>query len=215
MMPTTSSKCRVVIVDDHSLIVDGIRNLLAPLPRFDVVGTGGDGLEVYALCRDLTPDLVIIDLGLPGMNGLDAIRQIKSRWPQLQILTLTASDEEHKAAETLAAGANGYVLKRSSPQILLGAIQTVAAGSQFLDPSLELVPEESGQADETPLPEFSLTPRERQLLKLIGEGKRNRDIAELLSLSLKTVESHRLNLMRKLDAHSAVDLVHWCRRLNI
>ncbi|ALP39623.1 two component system response regulator [Aeromonas veronii] len=211
-MSLSTSPLRVLIVEDHALLIDGIRNLLANQPRYDVVGAVSDGLAVYEACQRLTPDMVLLDLGLPGMDGIDVIHQLRRRWESLRIVVVTASSEERRGREALAAGALAYVLKQSPQQTLLAALQHAAIGKRFVDPALKLETLESAQSGgaETPL-----TLRERQILKLVAEGKRNRDIAELLSISLKTVETHRLNLMRKLDAHNAAELSNWARRLGL
>lgn len=211
-MSLSTSPLRVLIVEDHALLIDGIRNLLANQPRYDVVGAVSDGLAVYEACQRLTPDMVLLDLGLPGMDGIDVIHQLRRRWESLRIVVVTASSEERRGREALAAGALAYVLKQSPQQTLLAALQHAAIGKRFVDPALKLETLESAQSSgaETPL-----TLRERQILKLVAEGKRNRDIAELLSISLKTVETHRLNLMRKLDAHNAAELSNWARRLGL
>ncbi|BEE11272.1 two component system response regulator [Aeromonas dhakensis] len=211
-MSLSTSPLRVLIVEDHALLIDGIRNLLANQPRYVVVGAVSDGLAVYEACQRLTPDIVLLDLGLPGMDGIDVIHQLRRRWESLRIVVVTASSEEHRGREALAAGALAYVLKQSPQQTLLAALQHAAIGKRFVDPALKLETLESAQSSgaETPL-----TLRERQILKLVAEGKRNRDIAELLSISLKTVETHRLNLMRKLDAHNAAELSNWARRLGL
>ncbi|MBZ6066172.1 two component system response regulator [Aeromonas schubertii] len=211
-MSLSTPPLRVLIVEDHALLIDGIRNLLANQPRYDVVGAVSDGLAVYEACQRLTPDMVLLDLGLPGMDGIDVIHQLRRRWESLRIVVVTASSEERRGREALAAGALAYVLKQSPQQTLLAALQHAAIGKRFVDPALKLETLESVQSGgaETPL-----TLRERQILKLVAEGKRNRDIAELLSISLKTVETHRLNLMRKLDAHNAAELSNWARRLGL
>ena len=205
-------KQRILIVEDHYLLICGIKNLLSAIPAYEVVGEIIDGLTVYAACQQLNPDIVLLDLGLPGMDGIDVIRQLKRRRAELIIVVLTADASEHRARDAIAAGALGYILKRSSQQTLLGGLQTAIAGQAFIDPSLNLAqvnsrPNVGGLTN--------LTTRERQILKLIAEGYRNRDIAEKLSITIKTVETHRLNLMRKLDAHNIADLVNWAYRLGI
>lgn len=204
----------ILIVEDHSLLADGIRSLLSTQPQYQVVGTVADGLQVYEACQRLQPDLVLLDLALPGMDGIDVIRQLRRRWGELKIVIFTAATEAHRGQQALAAGALGYVLKQSPQQVLLAAMQYAAIGKVYVDPALKL------EALTQPAAELShgdtpLTLRERQVLKLVAEGKRNRDIAELLSISLKTVETHRLNLMRKLDAHNAAELSGWARRIGL
>ncbi|WP_315385535.1 two component system response regulator [Microvirgula aerodenitrificans] len=203
---------RILVVDDHSLLSDGIRSLLSSVPTYLVVGEVGDGLQVYQACQQLLPDIVVLDLGLPGMDGIDVIRQLKRRWPALIVAVLTADAAEYRARDALAAGAQAYVLKKSPRQTLLAALHLTLAGKAFLDPALDAgqVTGRQGTAGQT-----RLTTRERQVLKLIAEGLRNRDIAESLTITIKTVETHRLNLMRKLDAHNAVALADWANRLGI
>lgn len=185
---------------------------MSSLPDYQVVGEVTDGLEAYAACQRLTPELVLMDLGLPGMDGIDVIYQLKQRWPELIVMVLTANSNEHRARAALDAGAVAYILKKSSQQILLAALQTVTAGRTFVDPALD-----QQQINEKPSLDgtVSLTVRERQILKLIAQALRNRDIAENLKITIKTVETHRLNLMRKLNAHSAVALTNWAVRLGI
>lgn len=208
----SSLPLRVLIVEDHSLLVDGVRSLLADRPRYEVVGAVSDGLAAYEACQQLNPDLVLLDLGLPGMDGIDVIHQLRRRWPALRVVVFTASNEEHRGRAALSAGAMAYVLKQSPQQVLLAALQHAALDKTYIDPALKL---ETLDTTERTLGETPLTLRERQVLKLVAEGHRNRDIAELLSISLKTVETHRLNLMRKLDAHNAAELSNWARRLGV
>ncbi|WP_145573794.1 two component system response regulator [Yersinia mollaretii] len=208
-------KTKLLIVDDHELIINGIKNMLAAYPRYQIVGQAENGLDVYNLCRQTEPDIAIIDLGLPGMDGLDVIIQVLRRWPTMKILAFTARHEEHYASRTLSSGALGYVLKKSPQQILMAAIQTVAVGKRYIDPALnsELMSKMSSHGNKSNQP--ILTPRERQILKLITEGACNRIIADRLSISQKTVETHRLNMMKKLDVHKVAELIHWSYRLGL
>lgn len=205
---------KILLVDDHELIINGIINLLEPYPRFKIVAHIDDGLAVYNHCRIHEPDILVLDLGLPGINGLDLIPQLRSRWPQMSILAYTAHTEEYMAVRTLAAGALGYVLKNSRQQVLLAALQTVAVNKCYIDPALnrEMINTAlSMEADNQEL----LTPRERQILKLIADGNTNRLIAEQLCISVKTVETHRLNIMRKLNVHKVTELLNCSRRLGL
>lgn len=205
---------KILLVDDHELIINGIINLLEPYPRFKIVAHIDDGLAVYNQCRIHEPDILVLDLGLPGINGLDLIPQLRSRWPQMSILAYTAHTEEYMAIRTLAAGALGYVLKNSRQQILLAALQTVAVNKCYVDPALNrdmIHTALSMEADNQEL----LTPRERQILKLIADGNTNRLIAEQLCISVKTVETHRLNIMRKLNVHKVTELLNCSRRLGL
>ncbi|AOJ04776.1 MULTISPECIES: two component system response regulator [Burkholderia] len=206
------AEIRILVVEDHPLLRLGLKNLLDASPPLSVVDEVSNGLEVYAACQRLDPDIVLLDLGLPGMNGLDVIHQLRRRWPDLGILIVTAETTEHRASAALTAGANGYLLKNSSKQTLLDAIWKVWRGHTVIDPALNV-----DQVTTKAVPDgaVALTPRERQVLKLISEGCRNRDIAEKLTITIKTVETHRLNLMRKLDAHNAAELANWAHRLGL
>ena len=205
---------KILLVDDHELIINGIISLLSPYPRFCITAHIDDGLEVYTACRIHQPDIVVLDLGLPGINGIDLIPQLVCRWPQMATLAYTAHMEEFMAIRTLAAGAMGYVLKNSSRQVLLAALQTVAVNKRYIDPALNReainialsVNHENGEI---------LTPRERQILRLIADGYTNRLIGERLCISVKTVETHRLNIMRKLNVHKVTELLNCSRRLGL
>ncbi|MFI0488395.1 MAG: two component system response regulator [Yersinia sp. (in: enterobacteria)] len=205
---------KLLIVDDHELIINGIRNMLAAYPRYQIVGQADNGLDVYNLCMKTEPDIVIVDLGLPGMDGLDVIIQLLRRWPKMKILALTARHEEHYASRTLNNGALGYVLKKSSQQILMAAIQTVSAGKHYVDPALD-ISLMNKLAQNSKNSQTVLTSRERQVLKLITEGACNRVIADRLSISPKTVETHRLNMMKKLDVHKVAELIQLSYRLGM
>jgi len=206
---------KILLVDDHELIINGIESLLSPYPRFRIVAHIDDGLEVYNACRLHEPNIVVLDLGLPGINGLDLIPQLCCRWPLMAILAYTAHKEEFMAIRTLAAGAMGYVLKSSSRQVLLAALQTVAVHKRYIDPALSLEAINTALSLNTPGSAELLTPRERQILKLIAEGYTNRLISERLCISVKTVETHRLNIMRKLNVHKVTELLNCARRLGL
>ncbi|MCL1076972.1 two component system response regulator [Parashewanella spongiae] len=205
---------RILVVDDHSLIFDGLNSCLAPYQNMQLVGFVADGLGVYQECLKLQPDLVFMDLKLPKMNGLEVIRQLKQRWPNMLIIMLTAVAEEKSAREALDIGANGYLLKNSPKSTLFAAIKSVLKGKIFIDPNLDeqqIIALSNAHDNELPI----LTHREKQVLTLICEGRRNRDIAEDLVIGLKTVETHRTNLMRKLDAHNVAELISWADRLGL
>lgn len=205
---------RILLVDDHELIVNGIINLLSPYPRFHVVAHIDDGLEVYNACRLHAPDIVVLDLGLPGINGLDLIPQLRRRLPQMAILAYTAHMEDTMAIRTLSAGALGYVLKNSGRQVLLAALQSVAVKKCYIDPALNREAINTALRVKNDSTEI-LTPRERQILKLIAHGFTNRLIGERLCISVKTVETHRLNVMRKLNVHKVTELLICARRLGL
>lgn len=205
---------KILLVDDHELIIDGIINLLVPYPRFRIIAHTEDGLEVYNACRIHEPDIVVLDLGLPGINGLDLIPQLCSRWPKMAILAYTAHNEEFMAIRTLSAGAMGYVLKNSSQKTLLAAIQTMAARKRYIDPALNRDAVNAALNTDGDSPEL-LTPRERQILRLIANSYTNRLIGEQLCISVKTVETHRLNIMKKLNVHKVTELLNCSRRLGL
>lgn len=207
-------ECRLLLVDDHAMIREGLRALLADVPELTVAGEAEDGQQAIALCRALQPDLVLMDLNMPLLDGVSALSLIARRWPAILIIALTSTVSEHNAALALEAGAVGYVLKRSRREDLLQAIAQVRLGKIYIDSGLDaaqvMALRGGGQAAG-----ISLTGRERQVLKLVAEGARNRDVAEILCIGLKTVETHRLNLMRKLDAHNAADMTQWAYRLGL
>lgn len=205
---------KILLVDDHELLVNGIINALSPYPRFQVIAHIDNGLAVYNACSRHEPDIVILDLGLPGANGLDIIPQLHYRWPRMAILAYTAHAEEKMAVRTLAAGANGYVLKNSSQQVLLAALQTVAVNKRYIDPALNRTAIQTALSTKNRNQEL-LTARERQILKLIADGYTNRLMGEQLCISIKTVETHRLNIMRKLNVHKVTELLNCSRRMGL
>ena len=203
---------KVLLVDDHTILRQGIRALLAREPDIDVVGEASDGLEALDQVPRLKPHVVIMDLVMPRMNGLEATRQIRELYPDVRILILSMYDDDEYVREIIQAGAAGYVLKRVATEDLVKAVHEVHKGSSFLYPPIaakliEYVRSVQGGDDVE-----SLTPREREVLKLIAEGNTNQGIAKILGLSRKTVESHRANIMRKLELHDVTDLVKYAIR---
>ncbi|HEX4944925.1 MAG TPA: response regulator transcription factor [Usitatibacteraceae bacterium] len=201
---------RIVIVEDHTLFRTGLRALLAKDADLEVVGEADNGRDAFRVCSTLKPDLVLMDISMPGMNGIEAIAEIRRREPETRVIVLTIHKTDEYIHEALRAGANGYVLKDATHDELRTAIRTVLGGKTFLSPEI------SGRVISTYLgalrapltirPVDMLTQRERQILKLVAEGHHNKEIAEFLSLSPKTVEKHRSNLMKKLDVHSIAAL---------
>lgn len=207
---------RVVIVDDHDIVRSGLRMLLMAETDIEIVGEAGNGREALQKVEELHPDLVIMDLQMPDMNGIEATRKIKDLHPECAVLALTIHEDEQYFFQMLAAGASGYVPKRAAPDDLVWAIRVVHSGHVFLYPSMAsvLVVDylsriEAGDAEANT---DSLTDREREVLTLIAEGLLNRDIAERLSISVKTVERHRENIMNKLNLHSRTELVKYAIR---
>jgi two-component system, NarL family, response regulator NreC len=196
----------LVIAEDHTIIREGLRSLLSSHPDLEVIGEAGDGREAIRCVEMLSPALVLMDLSMPRMGGIEAIRQIKKKWPQIKILALTVNDSEEYVLATLQAGADGYILKDSSHAELILAIRNVLAGKRVLSPGIsEKVIEgylNGKMAESIQSPWDTLTQREREVLKLIGEGNKGKEIADYLCISLHTVEKHRSNLMEKLNLHS-------------
>jgi two-component system secretion response regulator SsrB len=206
---------RILLVDDHQLLREGLKALLQNATGLTVVGEVEDGRQALDACRAAQPDLVLLDLNMPVMDGISTLPLMRKRWPHLRILALTSRVTEQHAAEALDAGADGYVLKRSPGEVLIQAIRALRNGKVFIDSQLNPEQVAALRADAVEQSGITLTERERQILKLVAEGSRNRDIAELLCISLKTVETHRLNLMKKLDAHNGADLTQWAFKLGV
>ena len=200
---------RILIIEDHTLLRAGLRALLSQGDEFEVVGEFDNGRDAVRSVGALAPDIILMDLSMPGMNGIEAITEIKQRNPAVRILVLTIHRGEEYIQESLRAGANGYVLKDASHDELRVAIRSVLNGKTYLSPdvSSSVVTGYLGKGTERAnTPWSTLTHREREVLKLVAEGHSNRSIAQFLSLSVKTVEKHRSNVMRKLDLHNAATL---------
>lgn len=203
-------KKRIVIAEDHTILREGLRMLLSSNPDFEVAGEAEDGLEAVRCAESLQPDLVLMDLSMPRMNGIGAIQEIKKQCPDTKVLVLTVHKTEEYILATLKAGADGYVLKDATHSELMLAIECVFSGKSYLSPGIsEKVIEgylEGRRTVKSTSSWDSLTQREREILKMIAEGYKNKDIADYLCISAKTVEKHRANLMKKLDLHSASSL---------
>ncbi len=203
-------KYRIVIAEDHTILREGLRALLSSSSEFEVVGEAEDGHAAIHCVETLKPDLILMDLSMPRMSGMDAIREIKRGFTEIKIVALTVHKTEEYVLATLKAGADGYVLKDATHAELLMALRSVLAGKRYLSPGIsEKVIEgylEGRKSVKTHSSWETLTQREREILKLIAEGYRNREIAEYLCISVKTVETHRSSLMRKLDLHNVSEL---------
>lgn len=197
---------RLLIADDHTLVRQGLRALLSSTPELEVVGEAGDGREALRLVSTLKPSLIFMDLSMPGTNGTEVIRAIKRRYPETKIIALTFHKTEDYVRATLDAGADAYLLKDDSRNELLAAINSVEKGQTYLSPGVcgKVVNGylERAAATTSSRSWNTLTHRERQVIKLIAEGYKNKQIAEYLTISVKTVERHRSNLMSKLDLHN-------------
>lgn len=210
------SSIRVLIADDHAIVRAGIRLLLESQPDIEVVGETCDGQETVRKARELVPDVVVMDIAMPSMSGLEATHFVREQNPTVQILALTMLEDERYFFEILQAGAAGYVVKGASPAELIAAIRAVHQGQSYLYPSLarKLVDDylkrvEAGEEKDS---YDGLTEREREVLRLIAEGNTGREIAELLCVSANTVERHRANLMSKLKLHSRAELIKYAIR---
>lgn len=210
-----TDKIRVLIADDHTIVRSGLRLLLQTEPDIEVIGEALDGREAVALTESLRPDVVLMDIAMPGTSGLEATKQIKSHIPEMCVLVLTMHRSDEYFFEMLKAGASGYVLKGAETSELIGAIRTVARGEVFLYPTMarQLLQDYLSRLKE---PDSSgrpiLTPREKEILHLLAEGYSNNEIAERLVVSPSTVHSHRTNLMRKLDLNSRHELIQYARQ---
>jgi two-component system, NarL family, response regulator NreC len=211
-----TTEIRVMLVDDHAIERQGVRALLEAQPDIQVVAEAGDGLEAIPLVGTCHPDVVITETIMPRMNGLELTGQLLRRYHDLKVLVLTRNDREDCVLRLVQAGAGGYLLKTVDRADLLAAIRAVMSGGRVLQPTaLEAVLDDYLQRVREPTTRryaAELTAREREVLKLIAEGNTNQDIAELLCLSRKTVETHRSNIMDKLDLHKVTDLVKYAIR---
>ena len=219
-MSATTSRAgdvvRVLLADDHAILRAGVASLLADESDMRVVGEARDGAEAVEQVARLEPDVVVMDMVMPRMNGLEATAQIRKRHPHVKILILSMYDDDEYVEQIIQAGASGYVIKRAAADDLVRAIREVHHGSSFLYPSIaakliEAYVRRVRSDDDDECGEL-LTPREREILTLIADGSSNPAIAERLGLSKKTVDSHRTNIMRKLDLHDVTELVKYALR---
>ena len=212
----TVGKIGILLVDDHTVLRAGLRSLLNNQPDMEVVGEAGDGREAVVQVREVRPDIVLMDIGMPGVNGLDATRLVKQADPGVRVLVLSMYDDESYLRGVLQAGASGYVLKNAADVELLSAIRAVHRGEIYLYPSLakllmnDLLGRETGGrgAKRGDVAE-SLSPREEEVLRLVARGYTNQQIAEMLFLSVKTVETHKSRIMEKLKIKGRAQLVRY------
>jgi DNA-binding NarL/FixJ family response regulator len=212
------SRLRILIADDHDVTRRGVRALLENHPAWEVCGEAADGREAVACAAQLKPGLVLLDIAMPNLNGVEATRQILRAVPETRVLILTMHDSEELVREVLAAGAVGFLLKTDAGRDLVAAVEALQEGRTFFTERVEHLvidgylhpPSESAQPSRQ-----ALTPREREVIQLLAEGKTSKEVANILKLSVKTAETHRSNVMRKLNAHSVVDITYYAVRNGI
>ena len=205
---------RILLCDDHLLIRASLKSLIGEFPGIEVVGEASDGREALEHAGRLQPNVVLMDIAMPGLNGLEATRRLVKDYPQVRVVMLSMHADESHVLQALRAGASGYVLKGSAPRELEMAIEAVARGEIFLSPAISkhvidvYLNRAEGEINSLDL----LTPRQREILQLIAEGKSSKQIAQLLEASVKTIESHRASLMERLDIHDVAGLVRYAIR---
>ncbi len=224
-----ATNIRIVLVDDHDIVRTGLKSFLEAQEGLQVVGEAGSGIEAIQVARGICPDIVVMDISMPGMDGLEATRQLKRLCPQVQVLALTVHESKQYFFEMLAAGATGYVTKQAAADELVAAIHAVAQGNVYLQPTLarwllddyrrlsdrDYFQEPALEEGAEPREEEILSKRERQVLELVAEGKTTPQISQILEISPKTVARHRERIMNKLNLHSAAELVRFAIRKGI
>ena len=207
-------RTRILICDDHTLFVEGIKAMLRNESSLEIVGEARDGRQAVELVKELKPDLLLMDLSMPDMNGFDATQRVHELDPNIKVLILTMHDEEELVARCLEAGAAGYIIKDAPASQLLYAIEMVQKGERYLSPVV-LKQVVAGYVKNSNVPQTSydrLSPREREVLKLLAEGLSVKEIATRLNLSVKTVDVHKTNLMKKIDVHDRTELIKYAIR---
>ena len=207
----------VVLADDHPIVRQGLRHLLESDPEFQVVGEAGDGLEALHMIETLKPNILVVDMMMPGLNGLEVLRQFKKISPTTRAIVLSMQSANAYVVEALNLGAEGYVLKDTGPSELVNAIHAVTQGQRYLSEKLVERLEINGRrVDDAPLDAYqTLTSREREILQLIAEGKSSTEVGEILAISPRTVEVHRSKLMKKLALHNMADLIRYAIKRGI
>jgi DNA-binding NarL/FixJ family response regulator len=212
-------KIRVLIADDHAIVREGIRALLKLSDDIDVVGEAADGQEAIEAARRLRPDVILMDIAMPGLGGLEATLEIRKEDPDAKILVLSQYEDREYVRRFLKAGVSGYVLKKAAGSALTAGIRAAARGGLVLDPEVAreaMRDQAAGESAGGPAdPYDSLTDREKQVLKLVAEGHSNKEVAELLDISVKTAMSHRERVMQKLDLHSRTDLIRFALKRGV
>jgi DNA-binding NarL/FixJ family response regulator len=205
---------RILLADDHEMVRKGLRATIEGHPSWEVCGEARDGREAVAKTCELRPHIVVMDFAMPDLNGMEATRQILAAVPSTEVLILSMHDSEKLVHELLAVGARGYLLKTDAGEFLIAAIEALALHKPYFTPKVSAVVLQ-GYLNPEVQESFDLTPREREIIQLIAEGKATKEVADVLGISFKTAETHRTNLMRKLNLHSTADLVRYAIRNQI
>ena len=208
---------RILLVEDHTLVRAGLRALIDNMPGIEVVGEAANGHEALRRVRDLLPDVVLMDLRMPELDGLETMPRIRAEYPSIRVLLLTVHDDEESVCQALAAGASGYLLKASSPVELELAVRSVAAGGTYLTPSVtrHVISDGPGRVQPEGSRRPRLSPRQRNVAQLVAGGHSNREIARDLGLSVKTIETHRRELMARLGVHEVAGVVRYAVRTGL
>jgi DNA-binding NarL/FixJ family response regulator len=213
-MNRQTSSIRIVLADDHALVRDGIRSLLEKMPGVEVVGEASNGREAIELVRSKSPSIVLMDIAMPLLDGIETLSRITKQFPRIKVVMLSAYGTEDYVSRAFRSGASGYMLKYAATVELEMVIRVVAQGKTYLSPSISriIVNNYLGRSEGELSPLDRLTGRQREILHLIAEGKNTKEIASVLEVSVKTVESHRLQLMARLDIHDVAGLVRYAIR---
>lgn len=212
------SKIRVLIADDHAILREGVRALLQATEDIEVVGEAADGRRAVELCAELDPDVVLMDIAMPGLGGIEATLELRKQGARAKVLVMSQYEDREYVRRLLKAGVSGYVLKKSAGAELANSIRAVSRGGLVLDPEVARAAMESsapGGPAAGADPYESLTDREKQVLKLVAEGRSNKEVAELLGISVKTAMSHRERMMEKLALHNRTELVRYALKLGV
>ena len=200
---------RILVADDHHVVRTGLRALLESKTGWNVCAEAANGREAVEKARELQPDVAVLDIGMPLLNGVEATRQIRKVSPGTEILILTMHDSEHMIQGVLDAGAHGYILKDDADRNLLAAVEALRRHKPYLSSRVSVAASKRAKGKEGERPARRLTPREREIVQLLAEGKSNKEIAAFLRISVKTAETHRANIMLKLNFHSVTELVRY------
>ncbi len=216
-MQSKVNRIRVILADDHTLVRAGIRALLERVDEIDVVGEAGDGYEALALIRQQTPDLVLLDMVMPGVNGLEVLKRIKEEFPSIHVIILSVHETEEYALRAFQEGAAGYLPKKAATGELVEAIKRVMSGEEYISPEVSAGSGHSYPGGPAPdgNPARELTPRQRDVLKMIAEGLSTKQIAKVMNISAKTVETHRALLMDRLNIHDVAGLVRYAIKIGL